>query len=103
LIEPMLTMRPKLALAHALDDGGAQLKQEPRLVSMTACHCVVVILCMVPSRVMPALFTRTSTGPTSCSTWAMPGLAGVEIGDVELVGGMPVRDVKAFARSSLPP
>ena len=35
---------------------------------MTSCHCSAVILWNVPSRVMPALLTRTSTGPSAAST-----------------------------------
>ena len=49
-----------------------RLKQEPRLVSSTACHLSGVIFWSVPSRVIPALLTRMSIGPKSCSIWAMP-------------------------------
>ncbi len=38
---------------------------------------------------MPALLTRTSTGPSSCSIALHAGFAGVEIGDVELERGDP--------------
>jgi hypothetical protein len=48
------------------------LKQEDRLVWITWFHCSNVILCMVPSRVMPALLTSTSTGPRSASIRLMP-------------------------------
>ena len=49
-----------------------RLKQEPRLVSSTACHLSGVIFCSVPSRVIPALFTRMSMGPSSSSICATP-------------------------------
>jgi hypothetical protein len=42
------------------------------LVVITARQFSGLILWNMPSRVMPALFTRTSTGPRSASTWAMP-------------------------------
>ena len=38
---------------------------ELRLVSMTACQASLVIFWNMPSRVMPALFTRMSISPTS--------------------------------------
>ena len=60
------------------------LKQEERLVWITAFHCSKLIRCIVASRVMPALLTSTSTGPSSASI-AFDALgAGGEIGDVEL-------------------
>jgi hypothetical protein len=47
------------------------LKQEPRLVSITACHMVRSRRRMVESRVIPALLTTISIGPSSFSIWAM--------------------------------
>jgi hypothetical protein len=44
------------------------LKQEIRLVQMTFGHCSALILWKVVSRVMPALLTRISTGPSCDST-----------------------------------
>jgi hypothetical protein len=41
-----------------------------RLVSMTASQSARVILRNMPSRVMPALLTSTSTGPCSARTLA---------------------------------
>jgi hypothetical protein len=78
------------------------LKTPVRLVSMTSFHCWGVILWNGASRVMPALLISTSTGPRSASTWAMPFLAGVVVGDRPLVGLDAGLSVKAFAASSLP-
>ena len=41
------------------------LKQESRLVRITASQSALLIFLKVMSRVMPALFTRMSIGPTS--------------------------------------
>ena len=54
---------------------------------MTAYHCSGVILWNTPSLVMPALLTRTSTGPRSLATCASPPeQALLEAADVPLVG-----------------
>ena len=80
-------MRPKPRVFMPSHTALLMLKQEPRLVSMTASHMSRVRRRMVESRVMPALFTRTSTGPRSFSIWRDGRLAGVEVADVELVDG----------------
>ncbi len=87
LIEPMLTMRPKPRVFMPSHTALLMLKQEPRLVSMTASHMSRVRRRIVESRVMPALFTRTSTGPRSFSISADYRLAGSKIADVEFVDG----------------
>ena len=50
----------------------AMLKQEPRLVSITARQSSALIFMIVPSRVMPALLTRMSTGPSASATARTP-------------------------------
>ena len=67
-------MRPKPRSRMPSITGRHMLNSDPRLVSVTAFHCSTVILCSVVSRVIPALFTRTSTGPRSASTFAMPAV-----------------------------
>ena len=51
---------------------------------MTSFHCCGVILCSVPSRVMPALLTSTSTGPELGRDLLHRRLARREVADVEL-------------------
>ena len=59
------------------------LKHETRLVWITAFHCSKLMRCIVASRVMPALLTSTSIGPSSRLDRLDALGAGVEIGDVE--------------------
>ena len=54
-------MRPGLR-SHAFDHWAAHLNSELRLVLMTAFQFSGVMRWNMASRVMPALFTRTSTG-----------------------------------------
>jgi hypothetical protein len=68
LIEPMLTIRPNFLPCIPSNTALAMLKQPPRLTSMTSSHDWRVIRFIVPSRVIPALLTSTSTGPSSAST-----------------------------------
>ena len=49
---------------------------------MTSSHCSWVMRCSMASRVMPALLTSTSTGPTSLATCAHAGFAGGVVADV---------------------
>jgi hypothetical protein len=49
-----------------------RLKQEVRLVWMTAVHASGVMRWSTPSRVMPALLTSTSMGPKSDAILATP-------------------------------
>jgi len=58
-------MRPNLRARIDSITQRDMLKQEPILVSMTLCQDSAVMRWSVPSRVMPALFTRMSTGPRS--------------------------------------
>ena len=48
------------------------LKTELRLVRITASQFSLVMRCSMPSRVMPALLTSTSMGPSSRVTEATP-------------------------------
>jgi acyl-CoA synthetase (AMP-forming)/AMP-acid ligase II len=52
--------------------GCVMLKTPERLVSTTSRHCSGVMRWNMASRVMPALLTRMSTGPSSASTLPMP-------------------------------
>jgi len=61
----MLTTRPNFAAFIPSNVSLHRLKQPPRLVSITSSHIVRVIRASVPSRVMPALLTSTSIGPSS--------------------------------------
>ncbi len=70
---------------------------------MTACHFSKVILWKAPSRVMPALFTRTSIGPTSASIALMPASQLAMSPTSNLNTGMPVSSLNFWAASSLPP
>ncbi len=65
-------MRPEARSRMPLITGLVMVNIESRFVDMTSRHCSKLILWNMPSRVMPALLTRTSTGPSSLSTWAMP-------------------------------
>ena len=78
-------MRPKLRSRMPSITGRHMLNSELRLVLITAYHCSGVILWNMPSRVMPALLTSTSTGPMSRATRARPGGASLVIRNVPLV------------------
>ena len=64
--------RPNLRARMPSHTGRVMLNSEFRFVLMTAYHWSFVILWNMPSRVMPALLTRTSMGPRSASTFATP-------------------------------
>ena len=96
-------MRPKPRSRMPSITGRVMVKSESRLVWMTACHCSKVILWNMPSRVMPALLTSTSTGPSSASTALMPASQAARSPTSNLKTGMPVSALKALAASSLPP
>jgi len=68
LIELIWMIRPHLRSRMPSITGRVTLNTELRLVLMTSPHCAAVILWKVPSRVMPALLIRISTGPSVCST-----------------------------------
>ena len=57
-------IRPHLRSRMPSITGRVTLNTELRLVQMTSFHCCDVILWKVVSRVMPALLTRMSTGPS---------------------------------------
>ena len=63
------------------------LNSEPRLVLITAFHCSGFMRCSMASRVMPALLTRTSIGPSSASTCLMPAAQASNERHVPLVDG----------------
>ncbi len=65
-------MRPKPRSRMPSMTLRVMLNTESRLVAITARQFSGAILCSMPSRVMPALLTSTSTGPRSASTWATP-------------------------------
>ena len=67
--------------------GWVMLNRLSRLVAITCCHCSRLMRWKAASRVMPALLTRMSTGPSSASTLRDAGLAGLGVGDVPFVDG----------------
>src|SRR5438046_30597 len=66
----MLTMRPKPRVFMPSHTALLTLKQEPRLVSITASHMSRLRRRIVLSRVMPALLTTISIGPRYSSLGA---------------------------------
>src|ERR1700737_2716351 len=70
LTEAMLMIRPHPRSTMPSHTCLVMLKQESRLVLITASQFVLSIFLKVMSRVMPALLTSTSTAPTSLTTWA---------------------------------
>jgi hypothetical protein len=65
LIEEMLMMRPQPRSTMPSHTGLVMLNTLSRLVRSTASQSGLPIFRKVASRVMPALLTSTSTGPTS--------------------------------------
>jgi hypothetical protein len=102
LIDEMTTTRPKLRLRMPSMTGRVMLNKESRLVRITADHCSLVMRWKNPSRVMPALLTRISTGPTALSTCFTPAAQASKSPTSHLKTGMPVSDLNLFAASSLP-
>ena len=74
------------------------LKQEVRLVWITASHCSKLMRCSVPSRVMPALLTSTSTGPSSASIAFTAASQASKSQTSNLKTGMPVSSVNCRGR-----
>jgi hypothetical protein len=72
LIDEILTMRPNLRSRMPSMTGRHMLNSELRLVLMTALHCSGFMRWNMVSRVMPALLTSTSTGPSAASTSFKP-------------------------------
>ena len=73
---------------------------EVRLTLMTAFQFSGVSLCSGASRVMPALLTRTSTGPCSATILAMPALVDSKLLTSKIATGIPVLAVNSLALSS---
>ncbi|MNT78874.1 hypothetical protein D3C72_2181550 [compost metagenome] len=69
LIDEMLITRPKPRSSIDSTTGLHTLNTESRLVLITASQSALPSLRKLASRVMPALLTSTSTGP-SCSVMA---------------------------------
>ena len=65
-------MRPNLRSRMPSMTCRVMLNSEPRLVLITAVHCSGFMRWNMASRVMPALLTSTSTGPSSASTCFTP-------------------------------
>ena len=82
-------MRPHLRARMPSITGRVTLKQESRLVQMTSRHCSELILWKVVSRVMPALLTRMSTGPSCASTARTIASASSAAGDVARARARP--------------
>ncbi len=64
---------------------------------MTSRHCCGVILCSMASRVMPALLTRMSTGPSCACTRATPSWQAAKSATFQTKDAMPVFVLKASA------
>ena len=96
-------MRPNPRLRMPSITGRVQVNIESRLVRMTWDHWSKVMRWKVPSRVMPALLTRMSTGPCSPSIALMPASQAAASETSNLVTGMPVSPLNLVAASSLPP
>ena len=65
-------MRPRPRSRMPSITGRHMLNSELRLVSITAVHCSGVMRWKTESRMIPALLTSTSTGPSSASTILTP-------------------------------
>jgi hypothetical protein len=65
LTDEILMIRPQPRSAMASHTGLVMLNTESRLVRITASQFGLSIFLKVMSRVMPALLTSTSIGPTS--------------------------------------
>ena len=101
-MEPMFTIRPQPRCRMPGNVALAVLKQPPRFTSITSFQASNVIFSSVPSRVIPALFTTTSIGPSSASMAATPSSTAWWSATLNFQARMPVRSVKAFALSSDP-
>ena len=101
-MEPTLTMRPNFFARIASKVSLHRLKQDPRLVSITASHMSRLILAITPSRVMPALLTSISMAP--CSSWMRVTAAwhAAKSPASNRSTAMPVSAWKASAAFSLP-
>ena len=82
----MLMMRPQPRSTMPSQTCLVMLKHESRLVRMTASQSALSIFLNVMSRVMPALLTSTSTGPTSPSDLRDACDARVVVDDVARIG-----------------
>ena len=80
-------MRPKLRSRMPSITGRVMVNMESRLVRITADQASWSILWNQPSRVMPALLTRMSTGPTSACDLLHALGAGRIVADVPLEDG----------------
>ncbi len=89
-----MIIRPNLRLRMPSITGRHMLNSEFRLVVITALHCSGVIRWNMESRVMPALFTSTSTGPRSALDLLETCGAGLVRRDVPFVDRNVVRDLE---------
>ena len=78
------------------------LKMEARLTKITSFHWSGVILCNMASRVMPALLTSTSMGPSSASTSLIARAASANSPTLPFTIMTPCSAAAFFAASSLP-
>ncbi len=77
-------IRPQPALAHALDDLAGHVEDRVHVDPDHLDHCSGVILWNMPSRVMPALLTSTSMGPSSAVDRLDRAAAVLEAADIAL-------------------
>src|SRR3954470_15940773 len=101
-MDEMQMTRPHLRERIPSHTGRVMLKSEFRFVLMTPYHCSFDMRWNMPSFVMPALFTRMSTGRSSASTLEIPAAQDSKSDTSHLYVLMPVCSVKAEAAWSLP-
>ena len=94
-------MRPKPRARMPSISGRHMLNCELRLVLITAVHCSIDILWNIVSRVIPALFTRMSIGPTSLSICLTASPQAPKSATSHFLASMPVSLLNARAASSL--
>jgi len=99
----MLMIRPQPRSRIPGKVALAMLKHPPRLMRITSFQSSNDIRCSVPSRVMPALLTTTSTGPMSASTCAHPARQASWSPTSHLYDAIPVSAVNSAALALLPP
>ena len=86
----MLITRPNFRARIPSHTGRVIVNRLSTLVDITCCHCSSVIRWNGASRVIPALLTRISTGPSSASTAAIPALQASASATSHLNTAIPV-------------
>ncbi len=95
-------MRPKPRSRIPSMTLRVMLKIEARFTWITSFHCSSLILWSMASRVMPALLTSTSIGPSSFSTLATAAAQSAKDETLPLTTKAPSSVAQAWAATSLP-